>query len=51
MQSFLDRADQVHGALGISDDTILATWFMFERSALIYDGADKVHKSSISEQI
>ena len=51
MQSFLDRAIQVHGALGISDDTILATWFRLERSAIIYDGADEVHKSSISEQI
>ena len=51
MQSFLDRADQVHGALGISDDTILATWFRLERSALIYDGADEVHKSSIAKQI
>jgi len=51
MQSFLDRAIQVHGALGISDDTILATWFRLERSARIYDGADEVHKSSTAKQI
>ena len=51
MQSVLDRAIQVHGALGISDDTILATWFRLERSARIYDGADEVHKSSTAKQI
>jgi acyl-CoA dehydrogenase len=47
----LDRAIQVHGALGTTDDTILAWWYRHERGARIYDGADEVHKSSLAKQI
>ena len=51
MQKVLDRAIQVHGALGVTDDTLLAAWFRLERSARIYDGADEVHKRSAAKQI
>ena len=50
MQKVLDRAIQVHGALGVTDDTLLAAWFRLERSARIYDGADEVHKRSAAKQ-
>ncbi len=47
----LDRAIQVHGALGITDDTILSYWYREERGARIYDGPDEVHKSSLAQKI
>ncbi|MEQ9424704.1 MAG: acyl-CoA dehydrogenase family protein [Cyclobacteriaceae bacterium] len=51
LQTVLDKAIQVHGALGISDDTMLSHWFRFERAARIYDGADEVHKSRVAKEI
>lgn len=51
LQKVLDRAIQVHGALGITDDTPLAWWFRHERGARIYDGADEVHKSRVAKEI
>ncbi|MEO9967053.1 MAG: acyl-CoA dehydrogenase family protein [Reichenbachiella sp.] len=48
LQQVLDRAIQVHGALGITDDTILAWWYRHERGARIYDGPDEVHKSVVA---
>ena len=51
LQQVLDRAIQVHGALGITDDTILAWWFRHERGARIYDGPDEVHKSALARSI
>jgi alkylation response protein AidB-like acyl-CoA dehydrogenase len=44
MMQVVDRAIQVHGALGISDDTVLAFFYSHERGARIYDGPDEVHK-------
>ena len=44
LQRVVDRAIQVHGALGVTDDTILAAFYRFERAARIYDGPDEVHK-------
>jgi acyl-CoA dehydrogenase len=51
MQKIIDRALQVHGGLGMTDDTILAFLFRHERAARIYDGADEVHKSSLAKRI
>jgi acyl-CoA dehydrogenase len=47
----LDHAIQVHGALGVTDDTILSFWYRHERGARIYDGPDEVHKSVLARQI
>lgn len=47
----VDTAIQVHGAVGVSDDTILAYWYRHERAARIYDGADEVHKTSLGRRI
>ena len=51
MQRVIDRALQVHGGLGMTDDTILSFFFRHERAARIYDGADEVHKVSAARQI
>jgi len=47
----LDKAIQVHGALGITDDTLLSFWYRHERGARIYDGPDEVHKVSLAKSI
>ena len=51
LMQVLDRAVQVHGALGISDDTLLSFWYRHERGARIYDGPDEVHKASLAKSI
>jgi alkylation response protein AidB-like acyl-CoA dehydrogenase len=51
LQKVLDRAIQVHGALGMTDDTVLAYWYRHERAARIYDGPDEVHKSVVARSI
>jgi acyl-CoA dehydrogenase len=47
----VDTAIQVHGALGVTDDTILSYWYRHERAARIYDGADEVHKTTLGRRI
>jgi acyl-CoA dehydrogenase len=47
----LDRAIQVHGAMGMTDDTPLAFWYRHERAARIYDGPDEVHKMVVAKRI
>lgn len=49
LQRVLDRAIQVHGALGLTDDTPLAYWYRHERAARIYDGPDEVHKGMVAK--
>jgi alkylation response protein AidB-like acyl-CoA dehydrogenase len=51
LQRVLDRAIQVHGALGLTDETPLAFWYRHERAARIYDGPDEVHKSAVARHI
>ncbi len=51
MQRVVDRALQVHGGLGMTDDTILAFYYRHERASRIYDGADEVHKASLAKRI
>ena len=51
LQRVLDRAVQVHGALGLTDDTPLAFWFRHERAARIYDGPDEVHQTAVAKRI
>ncbi|MGA2331740.1 MAG: acyl-CoA dehydrogenase family protein [Syntrophales bacterium] len=51
MQRVVDRALQVHGGLGMTDDTILAFFYRHERAARIYDGADEVHKVNVAKII
>ncbi len=51
LMKVLDRSIQTHGALGITDDTLLSFWYRHERGARIYDGPDEVHKSSLAKSI
>ncbi len=44
----LDRAIQVHGALGMSDDTPLATMWRQGRFLRIADGPDEAHKMVVA---
>ena len=51
LQNVLDRVLQVHGALGMTDDTPIALLYRHERAARIYDGADEVHKARVAREI
>ncbi|MBL7875963.1 MAG: acyl-CoA dehydrogenase, partial [Cyclobacteriaceae bacterium] len=51
LMKVIDRAIQVHGALGITEDTLLSFWYRHERGARIYDGPDEVHKAALAKSI
>jgi alkylation response protein AidB-like acyl-CoA dehydrogenase len=51
MMRVIDRAIQVHGALGITSDTILSYYYVHERGARIYDGPDEVHKMVVARRM
>jgi alkylation response protein AidB-like acyl-CoA dehydrogenase len=51
MLKVVDRAIQVHGALGLTDDVILSAIYRHERGARIWDGADEVHKQALARNI
>jgi acyl-CoA dehydrogenase len=44
----LDRAIQVHGAMGVTNDTPLALMWSNARTLRIVDGPDEVHKMVIA---
>ena len=44
----IDRAIQTHGAAGVSDDTVLARMYGWQRSMRIFDGPDEVHLRTIA---
>lgn len=46
----LDRAIQVHGAMGVSQDSPLPHWFAGARSLRIADGPDIVHLETVAKQ-
>jgi len=47
----MDRALQVHGALGMTDLLPIAFWYRHERAARIYDGPDEVHEQVIARDL
>jgi acyl-CoA dehydrogenase len=47
----VDRALQIHGALGYSTDLPLEAMYRFARAARIYDGPDEVHRQSVARRI
>ena len=51
LHDVLDHAIQVHGALGVTDDTMLSFWYRHERGASIYDGPSEVHKSVVARRV
>ncbi len=46
----IDRAIQVHGALGYSTDTPLADMYQHARWARFADGADEIHQMRIAQR-
>jgi acyl-CoA dehydrogenase len=46
----LDRAIQVHGAMGVSDDTPIARFWRDSRALRIADGPDEVHRMTIARR-
>jgi alkylation response protein AidB-like acyl-CoA dehydrogenase len=51
LNDVIDRALQVHGGLGMTEDTPLAGMWRQARAARIYDGADEVHKMVVARRI
>ena len=51
LNDVIDRAIQVHGALGLTDETPLATMWAHARGGRIYDGPDEVHRMVVSRRI
>lgn len=51
LQHVLDRAVQVHGALGVCDDTPLERMYRFARIYRIVDGPDEVHIERVGKEI
>ena len=46
----IDRAIQVHGAMGVTQDTPLAQMWVHARTLRIADGPDEVHKMTIARR-
>ena len=51
LHNVTDRAIQVHGAKGLTDDTPLSLMYRHAREARIYDGPDEVHVQSVARRI
>lgn len=51
LHDVIDRALQVHGALGYSKDTPLEMFYRDARAARIYDGPDEVHRQVVAQRI
>jgi acyl-CoA dehydrogenase len=51
LHDVIDRALQVHGGLGMTEDAPLAAMYRNARGARIYDGADEVHKMVVARRI
>ena len=51
LNEVIDRAIQVHGALGLTDETPLARMALHARGGRIYDGPDEVHRMVVARRI
>ncbi len=51
LHDVIDRAIQVHGALGYSTDLPLEQMYRVARGARLYDGADEVHRQTVARLI
>ncbi len=51
LEDVLDRAIQVHGARGLTDETPLARMALLARGGRIYDGPDEVHRMVVARRI
>ena len=48
-QTVTDRAIQIHGAMGVGDDTPLASFFTMNRFLRLADGPDEVHLAQLGK--
>ncbi|MCQ9367193.1 acyl-CoA dehydrogenase family protein [Brevibacterium sp. 50QC2O2] len=46
----IDRAIQIHGGAGVTDDTPLASMYGWQRAMRIFDGPDEVHLRTIARR-
>ena len=51
MHDVIDRAIQVHGALGYSTDLPLEAMYRYARAARFYDGPDEVHRQAVARRL
>jgi acyl-CoA dehydrogenase len=51
LHDVIDRAVQIHGARGLTDETPLAGMLAMARGARIYDGPDEVHRMVVARRI
>jgi alkylation response protein AidB-like acyl-CoA dehydrogenase len=51
LHDVIDRAIQVHGAMGVTEDTPLERMYRHARYARIYDGPDEVHVATTARRI
>jgi len=51
LHNVIDRAIQVHGALGVSADTPLEKMYRDARYGRIYDGPDEVHRMVVAQRL
>jgi acyl-CoA dehydrogenase len=51
LNEVIDRAIQVHGARGLTDETPLAAMANAARAGRIYDGPDEVHRMVVARRI
>ncbi|MBB6448740.1 alkylation response protein AidB-like acyl-CoA dehydrogenase [Geomicrobium halophilum] len=51
LHDVIDRAIQVHGALGVTGDTPLEGFYREARTARIYDGPDEVHRFVVARSL
>ena len=51
LHDVIDRAVQVHGARGLTDETPLGVMYAMARGARIYDGPDEVHRMLVARRI
>jgi acyl-CoA dehydrogenase len=50
LYNVIDRAIQVHGALGFSSDLPLESMYRSARAARLYDGPDEVHRETVARR-
>lgn len=46
----IDQAIQIHGGLGVCNDTVLPSLYIYGRSLRIADGPDEVHRQVVAKQ-
>jgi acyl-CoA dehydrogenase len=51
LHDVIDRAVQIHGALGVSTDLPLERMYRYARAARIVDGPDEVHRVTVAKRV